>query len=161
MSPLRTMASLVRPAALAALFLLVAGATQAAWYVKFDGVDGELVAESFEITIGDAPTAALLLPAVQKVRDAAARPDVPQMLCDGLLLIRYLTIEESSADGRRPTHRYVLENAMITSYALSGGGSEAPAEQVAFQYEKLHSTNLVTGETRSFDCSSGRCACAP
>lgn len=68
--------------AAAAMAALLAAPANAAWYAKFDGVDGDFKSAQFSgahtlyLTApeDDPSTIALLLPAVQKVREAAPRP---------------------------------------------------------------------------------------
>lgn len=56
-----------------------ATAAQSAAYMKFDGVKGESTTAAPEVRAPEAKPAALLLPAVQKVREAAPRsiPSAP------------------------------------------------------------------------------------
>jgi hypothetical protein len=79
-----------------------AGAAEAAAYIKFDGVDGEVMtdvrwkseaSDKLAAGPGDPQVAALLLPAVQKVREAAAaRPR--GMACTVGATLRNLTIRD-------------------------------------------------------------------
>src|SRR5688500_9576264 len=118
MSPCRLLTSLVRPVTLALLFLMAASVTQAAWYMKFDGVEGEVAIEGFELDIlGSEPSAALLLPAIQKVRDAAARMNFAQLACDGTVMPRMI-VEVTDGNSARPYMSIELTDVLISGYGM-------------------------------------------
>ncbi len=157
----RRIPSFARPAALLLSLTLAASAAHGAGFVKFDGIDGEAVITEFEITTtGPQPRASLLLPAVQKVREAASRPNLAQLACDGTA-IPELTVEIGNGMSPRPHVRIKMRPVYITSYGFHATGQGGPSERVELRFDRAEWTNLETGETWAVDCSSGRCVCTP
>lgn len=70
----------------------------------------------------------LLLPAVQKVREAARNGKIPQLV---------LTDKKDS----RGYYRYELKNVLVSSYSVSGAAGDAlPAEQFSLNFEEIKVT---------------------
>ena len=108
--------------------IAVSGTASAAWYAKFDGIDG-----SVEVAPSPAPTT---LPqgagsfVVAKAVDAAT----PKLLEAAVKGKVFKTVVLSFREGGRTTMTFDLGDVVISSYSASGGG-----ERFTVRYQSLRS----------------------
>jgi type VI secretion system Hcp family effector len=133
-------------AATAALMVIIPATAFAAWYAKFDGVDGsskaaghdkwiELQSFSVGLTPQSLPRGAGRV-TVTKRQDVAT-PKLMEAATKGKVFPS-VRLDVSSTSGGRTTYiRYELKNVYITSYSIGGASSAAPTETMALNFERI------------------------
>ena len=155
---------------LVVMCVLMATAVQAAWYAKFDGIDGESRDDKHQNWIeilsakhemhdapGSANSAELGDFDLIKVMDSTT-PKLTQPVCDGKAF-KTVIIElcEPNEDGLEECYmRYELEKVRITSYSFHGAADDIPTETLTLNYDKITTTFLPLvprGEAIAATCS--------
>jgi type VI protein secretion system component Hcp len=168
---------LLAPLVLLSCLATSVSAASVDYYLKIDGIDGEALVSTFDITgPGQPPKIGLLVPAVQKVREAAARSrELAQLSCAGTHVPRVvLTCRKSGSATNRDAGAVVLtielQDLVVSSWQTRGGvfvaagdvnGDGQPYQEVSMTFSRATWTWPDVREPFSLDCSSGVCACAP
>lgn len=156
---------------LGAIFcLLISQNANAAAYIKFDGIDGEvvdtthkdwvellsfnhsIVKERADATSGRRKTAQLSDIAVVKELDKST-PKLAETLLTGQV-IPEVTIEltRRNGNGEQTTYlKYELKNVLITSYQFQGSGENGavPIEEISLNFEEIKVTYTFQDPTGS------------
>ncbi len=106
-------------------------------------------------TGGRAASRADFAPFVVNKKVDASTPDL-NLYCSSGKHIAKLVLEVCQETGEKVNYlKYELENVMVHSVSISGGGSERPSESVAFVYDKISWTYTAVKDNGSAGTKTG------
>ncbi len=147
-------------------------------YIKFDGVDGESKDKghdkwsdltSFTQIVhkpGAGATGAARRRGTVMVEDIQccklldkSSPKLAEAVCKGKVFPKveiHVTVSNTDS-GRETYYAYALKNVMVTSYSVSGGSQDKPAEQFSLNFEEIKVKYTETDEkgTKKGDVAYG------
>ncbi len=158
---------------------LTSGAADAAWYAKFDGVDGSVVDESYQGQVKlesfswDVSNQGPISPDgtrkthrdfhFVKLVDKAS-PVLMKLSCTGDLIPQAtMTLTRTTGDQSEPYMVVTLKDCIITNYSIGGSssGESFPLEEISISFSEVRYDYYFQMETGQFSSVSTECTSQP